>query len=104
MVILILILRTKKKWTENFNSKVENGRKEKRPPVIGELYITLRDGVGIINDLCFTDNSRRIKCGKFRLGARVADSIGGDVSIKEAISEAFEVKDYRGKSKLDMVS
>ncbi|KAK0600870.1 hypothetical protein LWI29_019052 [Acer saccharum] len=86
-----------KKWTEKFNSKVKDKRKGKRPLVTGKLDITLRDGVGIINDIKITDNSSWTRCGEFRLGARVAQNIGGDVSIKEAISEAFAVKDHHGE-------
>ncbi|TXG65242.1 hypothetical protein EZV62_006517 [Acer yangbiense] len=85
-------------WTEqDFNDKVVHERDGKRPLVTGELNIMLRDGVGIISDLSFTDNSSWIKCRKFRLGARVVQSIGGHVRIKEAISEAFVVKDHRTK-------
>ncbi|KAK4851394.1 hypothetical protein QYF36_014740 [Acer negundo] len=85
-------------WTEQeFNAKVVHEREGKRPLLTGELNIMLRDGVGIINDLSFTDNSIWIRCRKFRLGARVVQSIGGQVSIKEAISEAFMVKDHRAE-------
>ncbi|KAK1547905.1 hypothetical protein Q3G72_010507 [Acer saccharum] len=85
-------------WTEqDFNNKVVHERDGKRPLVTGELNIMLRDGVGIISDLSFTDNSSWIKYRKFRLGARVVQSIGGHVRIKEAISEAFVVKDHRIK-------
>ncbi|KAK1580851.1 hypothetical protein Q3G72_000665 [Acer saccharum] len=85
-------------WTEqDFNDKVVHGRDGKRPLVTGELNIMLRDGVGIISDLSFTNNSSWIKYRKFRLGARVVQSIGGHVRIKEAISEAFVVKDHRTK-------
>ena len=64
-----------------------------------ELNIMLRDGIGIISDLSFTDNSSYIKCQKFRLDARVVQSIGGHMRIKEAISEAFVVKDHRAERK-----
>ncbi|TXG65213.1 hypothetical protein EZV62_006488 [Acer yangbiense] len=80
-------------WTEqDLNAKVVHEREGKRPLVTGELDITLRDGIGIISDISFIDNSSRIKCQKFRLGARVVQSIGGQVRIKEAISEAFVVQ------------
>ena len=64
-----------------------------------QLNILLRDGVGIISDVSFTDNSSWIKCRKFRLGTRVVQSIGGHMRIKEAISEAFVVKDHRAEGK-----
>ncbi|KAK1582531.1 hypothetical protein Q3G72_015997 [Acer saccharum] len=80
-------------WTEqDLNAKVVHEREGKRPLVTWELDITLRDGIGIISDICFTDNSCWIKCQKFRLGARVVQSIGGQVRIKETISEAFVVQ------------
>ncbi|KAK4843655.1 hypothetical protein QYF36_011094 [Acer negundo] len=57
-------------WTEQeFNAKVVHEREGKRPLLTGELNIMLRDGVVSI----------------------------GQVSIKEAISEAFMVKDHRAE-------
>ncbi|KAK3198363.1 hypothetical protein Dsin_021778 [Dipteronia sinensis] len=85
-------------WTEReFGAKVVRERDGRRPLVTGELNVTFRDGVGIISDIIFTDNSSWIRCRKFRLGARVLQSIGGQVRIKEAKSEAFVVKDHRGE-------
>ncbi|KAH7521107.1 hypothetical protein ACOSQ2_009142 [Xanthoceras sorbifolium] len=85
-------------WTEReFNAKMVRARDGRRPLITGELNITFRDGVGIISDVSFTDNSSWIKCRKFRLGARVLQSNGGQVRIKEARSEAFMVKDHRGE-------
>ncbi|KAK2638542.1 hypothetical protein Ddye_026337 [Dipteronia dyeriana] len=85
-------------WTEReFGARVIRERDGRRPLVTGELNITFRDGVGIISDITFTDNSSWIRCRKFRLGASVLQSIGGQVRIKEAISEAFVVKDHRGE-------
>ncbi|KAK1547914.1 hypothetical protein Q3G72_028464 [Acer saccharum] len=87
-------------WTEqDLNAKVVHEREGKRPLVTGELDITLRDGIGIISDISFTDNSSWIKCQKFRLGARVVQSIGGQVRIKEAISEAFVLTSAFSQSK-----
>ncbi|KAK1582429.1 hypothetical protein Q3G72_014853 [Acer saccharum] len=85
-------------WTEQeFSAKVVRERDGKKPLVTGELNITFKDGFGIISDIIFTDNSSWIKCRKFRLGAKVLKSIGGQVRIKEARSEAFVVKDHRGE-------
>ena len=87
-------------WTEReFSAKVVRERDGRKPLVTGELNITFRDGVGIISDISFTDNSSWIECQKFRLGARVLKSRGGQVRIKEARSEAFVVKDHRGECK-----
>ncbi|CAL5330120.1 unnamed protein product [Camellia sinensis] len=86
-------------WTEEeFNANVVREREGKRPLVIGELVITLRDGVGYVADVSFTDNSSWIRGRKFRLGARSVQSISTDVRIREARSEAFVVKDQRGES------
>ncbi|KAK1581841.1 hypothetical protein Q3G72_009563 [Acer saccharum] len=72
----------------------------KKPLVKGKQNITLRKGVGIIDDLSFFDNSWWNACGKFRLGAKVLQrSSMGQVRIKEAISQAFAMRNYRGKSK-----
>ncbi|KAI9185443.1 hypothetical protein LWI28_007266 [Acer negundo] len=85
-------------WTEQeFGAKVVRERDGRKPLVTGELNITFRDGVGMISDIIFTDNSSWIRCRKFRLGARLLKSIGGQVRIKEARSEAFVVKDHRGE-------
>ncbi|TXG65260.1 hypothetical protein EZV62_006535 [Acer yangbiense] len=85
-------------WTEReFSAKVVRERVGRKPLVTGELNITFKDGVGIISDISFTDNSSWIESRKFRLGARVLKSIGGQVRIKDARSEAFVVKDHRGE-------
>ncbi|KAK1581253.1 hypothetical protein Q3G72_004301 [Acer saccharum] len=87
-------------WTEmEFNAKIVDQRERKGPLVKGKQKIKLRGGVGIIEDLSFSDNSSWVKCKKFRLGARVVQSSSniGQMRIKEAITEAFAVKDYRSK-------
>uniref|UniRef100_A0A5B7AKZ3 Calmodulin-binding protein 60 D n=1 Tax=Davidia involucrata TaxID=16924 RepID=A0A5B7AKZ3_DAVIN len=86
-------------WTEKeFNANVVREREGKRPLVTGDLSITLRDGVGYIGDISFTDNSSWTRSRKFRLGARTVQSISTEVRIREARSEAFVVKDHRGES------
>ncbi|KAK1581973.1 hypothetical protein Q3G72_010655 [Acer saccharum] len=84
-------------WTDQeFNAKIVQQRKSKGPLVKGKQNITLRKGVGIIDDLSFFDNSSWKDCGKFRLGARVLQSRSRDQArIKEAISQAFVVNDFR---------
>ncbi|KAK0601733.1 hypothetical protein LWI29_026947 [Acer saccharum] len=84
----------------DFNVKIVHQREDKGPLVKGKQNIKLRGGVGTIQDLSFSDNSSWIKCKKFRLGARVLQSTSnmGQVRIKEAITEAFAVKDYRSKT------
>ncbi|KAK0599979.1 hypothetical protein LWI29_010396 [Acer saccharum] len=84
-------------WTGmDFNAKVVKPRKLRL--VKGKQKITLRGGVGSIEDLSFTDNSSWIKGRKFRLGARAVESNSmGQVIFKEAVSEAFVVRDKRQK-------
>ncbi|TXG65228.1 hypothetical protein EZV62_006503 [Acer yangbiense] len=72
--------------------------RNKGPLLKGKVTITLTAGVSTIQDLSFGDNSSWRRTKKFKLGARVKQSnIMGQVRIKEAISEAFTVKDHRGK-------
>ncbi|KAK3198158.1 hypothetical protein Dsin_021573 [Dipteronia sinensis] len=98
--MMILILRKTENWTEmEFNAKIVHQRGD-RPLVKGNQNIMLKNGVGTIQDLSVSDNSSWLKCKKFRLGARVVQSSSnmGQVRIKEAITEAFAVKDYPVKS------
>ncbi|KAE8685015.1 Detected protein of confused Function [Hibiscus syriacus] len=85
-------------WTESeFNASVLREREGRRPLVTGDLIITLVDGVGIVDNVIFTDNSSWIRSRKFRLGARIMQRISGESTIREARSEAFVVKDHRGE-------
>ncbi|KAK4850412.1 hypothetical protein QYF36_006543 [Acer negundo] len=89
-------------WTEpEFNAKIVNKKKDKGQLLVkGKQVITLKNGVGTIDDLSFFSISSWTKSGKFRLGARVlqSNSRGQVIRIKEAKSEAFAVKHLRGKS------
>lgn len=87
-------------WTEQeFNAKVVRQREGKRPLVTGECVVTLKGGAGYISDVSFTDNSKWMKSGKFRLGARAVPTNSAALSIREAKSKAFVVKDRRGECK-----
>lgn len=90
------------KWTsEEFDSNIVKERTGKRPLLAGDcLTVTLRDGYAPIGEIEFTDNSSWIRSRKFRLGARVAPGSYQGVKIREAITEAFVVKDHRGECKL----
>ncbi|KAE9615937.1 hypothetical protein Lal_00017388 [Lupinus albus] len=86
-------------WTEGeFNANILKEREGKRPLVKGDRFITLKNGVGCITKMAFTDNSRWLRNRKFRLGAKVVQSNSIGTKIKEGRSEAFVVKDYRGES------
>ncbi|GLU12989.1 hypothetical protein SLE2022_296400 [Rubroshorea leprosula] len=85
-------------WTsEEFESNMVRERTGKRPLLTGELMVTLRDGVASVGDLEFTDNSSWIRSRKFRIGAKVAQGSFPGVRVREAMTEAFVVKDHRGE-------
>lgn len=90
-------------WTEqDFNAKVIRARDGRRPLVTGELNILLRDGVGTVSDVSFSDNSSWIRCRRFRLAAKCLQTFNGQVRIQEAISASFVVKDHRGECKFNI--
>ncbi|KAF9614443.1 hypothetical protein IFM89_018679 [Coptis chinensis] len=85
-------------WTqEEFESHVVKEREGKRPLLTGDLQVTLKEGVGTIGDLTFTDNSSWIRSRKFRLGLKVASGFGEGIRVREAKTDAFTVKDHRGE-------
>ncbi|KAL9224590.1 hypothetical protein vseg_000610 [Gypsophila vaccaria] len=85
-------------WSqEEFESHVVKEREGKRPLLHGELQVTLKEGVGTLGELTFTDNSSWIRSRKFRLGLKVASGYCDGVRIREAKTEAFTVKDHRGE-------
>lgn len=87
-------------WTEeHFESHEVKEREGKRPLLTGELQVTLKEGVGTLGELTFTDNSSWIRSRKFRLGVKVAPGNWDGIRIREAKTEAFAVKDHRGECK-----
>ena len=84
-----------------FAANVIREREGRRPLVTGELTITLRDGVGQLGDIVFTDNSSWQRSRKFRLGARPVQKVSDETRIREGRSEAFVVKDNRGERKFE---
>ncbi|VAH32743.1 unnamed protein product [Triticum turgidum subsp. durum] len=85
-------------WTEEeFESHIVKEREGKRPLLNGDIHVTLKEGVGTIGELIFTDNSSWIRSRKFRLGMRVSSGFCEGIRIKEAKTEAFTVKDHRGE-------
>ncbi|KQJ99922.1 calmodulin-binding protein 60 B isoform X1 [Brachypodium distachyon] len=85
-------------WTEEeFESHIVKEREGKRPLLHGDLQVTLKEGVGTIGELIFTDNSSWIRSRKFRLGLRVASGFCEGIRVREAKTEAFTVKDHRGE-------
>ncbi|KAK8537039.1 hypothetical protein V6N12_043220 [Hibiscus sabdariffa] len=85
-------------WSsEEFDRSIVRERTGRRPLLTGELAVTVRDGVGLIGDMEFTDNSSWIRSRKFRIGGKVAQGSSNGVRIREAMTEAFVVKDHRGE-------
>jgi len=87
-------------WTEEeFENNVVKEREGKRPLLTGELQVSLKEGVGTLGELTFTDNSSWIRSRKFRLGLKVASGYCEGIRVREAKTEAFTVKDHRGECK-----
>lgn len=88
-------------WTqEDFESHVVKEREGKRPLLTGDLQVTLKEGVGTLGELTFTDNSSWIRSRKFRLGLKVASGFCESIRIREAKTVAFIVKDHRGECRV----
>lgn len=83
---------------EKFNNKLVRSRKGKKPLLTGDVFLTLKEGIGFLGDIYITDNSSWSRSGKFRLGARVLNSCN-EINVKEAKTGPFVVKDRRGKCK-----
>lgn len=85
-------------WTkEHFESHEVKEREGKRPLLTGDLQVILKEGIGTLGDLTFTDNSSWIRSRRFRLGVKVAPGCCDGIHIREAKTEAFAVKDHRGE-------
>ncbi|KAF3569251.1 hypothetical protein DY000_02012067, partial [Brassica cretica] len=85
-------------WTEEeFESHLVKERQGKRPLLTGDVQVTLKEGVGTLGELIFTDNSSWIRCRKFRLGLKVSSGYCEGLRVREARTEAFTVKDHRGE-------
>ncbi|MFS7944484.1 putative CALMODULIN-BINDING PROTEIN60 [Helianthus anomalus] len=85
-------------WTqEDFESHVVKEREGKRPLLTGDVQVTLKEGVGTLGELTFTDNSSWIRSRKFRLGLKVASGFCEGIRVREAKTEAFAVRDHRGE-------
>jgi hypothetical protein len=88
-------------WSqEEFENAVVRERDGKRPLLTGELSVVLKNGVAILGELTFTDNSSWIRSRKFRIGVKVSEGILDSLQIREAVTEAFTVKDHRGECTL----
>jgi Calmodulin binding protein-like len=63
------------------------------------MKVALKEGVGTLGELIFTDNSSWIRSRKFRLGLKVSAGYCEGIRVREAKTEAFTVKDHRGECK-----
>ncbi|KAJ7535814.1 hypothetical protein O6H91_12G047100 [Diphasiastrum complanatum] len=85
-------------WSkEEFESYEVREREGKRPLLTGDLSLSLKEGVGTLGEVTFTDNSSWIRSRKFRLGVKLAPGSCDGIRIREAKTEAFGVKDHRGE-------
>ncbi|KAK2965118.1 hypothetical protein RJ640_005281, partial [Escallonia rubra] len=84
-------------WThEEFNDKIVREWEGRKSILRGNTSLKLKEGTGTLGRISITHNSRWMRNCKLRIGARVVDNSFG-ISIKEAISESFLVKDGRSK-------
>ncbi|XP_021771762.1 calmodulin-binding protein 60 C-like [Chenopodium quinoa] len=83
------------KWTKSdFCKHIVSKRSNKGSLLVGQYVTALHNGIGFVNNICFMDNSSWDRSKKFRLGARV---VAEDDRVREAVSNAFRVKDRRGE-------
>ncbi|KAF3565073.1 hypothetical protein DY000_02015420 [Brassica cretica] len=77
--------------TEEFDRNILRPREGKPPLLVGDLTVTLKDGVGVVSgDVTFTENWSWTRCRMFRLGAKVTQQGG----VVEAITYSdFKVDD-----------
>ncbi|KAJ0962685.1 hypothetical protein J5N97_027807 [Dioscorea zingiberensis] len=90
----------REEWSaDEFNDNIVIAREGKRPLLIGDVDLVLRDyAIASIQKLMFTDNSSWTRSRSFRIGARVSpESTYSGPRIKEAITKRFTVKDHRGE-------
>lgn len=88
----------REEWSaDEFTRGIVKERAGKRPLLTGDVNLTMRDGCVTVNELQFTDNSSWVRCRKFRIGVRVVPGSYDGMRIREAMSEAFVVRDHRGE-------
>ncbi|POO01158.1 Calmodulin-binding protein [Trema orientale] len=81
-------------WTvEEFKNRIVREGEGKKPVLTGDTVLNLKDGVGYVGEISFTDNSSWTGGGRFRLGARIVDNSDG-TRVLEAKTESFHVMDH----------
>lgn len=84
--------------TEDFNNKIIRESDKEKPHVAKGMYVSLKEGVGVLSDVKLGHGSNWKKRCLCRLGARFVDNPNGS-RMKEAWTESFMVEDRRGKCK-----
>ncbi|GAB2226772.1 hypothetical protein Droror1_Dr00008563, partial [Drosera rotundifolia] len=88
-------------WTaEEFDRHIVRERDGRRPLLARKVQVSLKKGLATFNDLKFTDNSSWIRSKKFCLGVKIAPGYCEGIHIREAKTEAFNVRDHRGEREL----
>ncbi|MED6195847.1 hypothetical protein PIB30_041725 [Stylosanthes scabra] len=85
--------------TTEFKNNIFHQREDKAALLKGETIITLKKGVGRISNISFTDNSKRTRSGRYRLGAIVHSPAFYQEHVTEAVTNPFMVKESRGNKK-----
>ena len=90
--------RGREEWTAGeFARAITKERVWKWPLLIGDVELTMRDGRAVVDDLQFTDSSDWVRCGKFRIGARVVPGGYEGPRVAEAVTDAFHVRNNRSR-------
>ncbi|XP_047312029.1 calmodulin-binding protein 60 A-like isoform X2 [Impatiens glandulifera] len=84
-------------WSlDEFKNNIVREREGKKPLLTGDALVYLKEGIGYVGEISFTDNSSWTRSRKFRLGARIVDNREG-IRVREAKTESFIVRDHRGE-------
>ncbi|VFQ86597.1 unnamed protein product [Cuscuta campestris] len=84
-------------WSaEEFRDNIVREREGKKRLLNGDAFLNLKDGIGLVGDISFTDNSSWTRSRKFRLGARFVENFE-EIKVSEAKTESFVVRDHRGE-------
>ncbi|XP_022134822.1 calmodulin-binding protein 60 A isoform X3 [Momordica charantia] len=81
---------------EGFKNNIVREREGKKPLLTGDTFVNLKDGIGLVGEISFSDNSSWTRSRRFRLGARIVDGNDG-TRILEAKTASFVVRDHRGE-------
>ncbi|XP_021854560.1 calmodulin-binding protein 60 C-like isoform X1 [Spinacia oleracea] len=82
---------------EDYTKHIVRPRKNKGALLKGNCEIRMTRGAASVSHIAFTDNSKSMRNGNFRLGAKVVRGLPPGVVVKEAVSNAFTVKERRQK-------